>query len=54
MTVPLKDLLQGKTVVHDESVPPLDGKRVLVVQEAVDDEQPAELARRQNMEAWSA
>lgn len=54
MAAPLKGLVQGKTVVLDESVPPLDGKRVLVVLEPVDEEQSAELDRRQNLEAWNA
>lgn len=54
MTAPLKGLVRGNTVVLDESVPPLDGKRVLVVLEPADDEQPADLDRRKNLEAWSA
>ena len=54
MAAPLKGLVQGKTVVLDESVPPLEGRRVLVVLEPVDEEEPAELGRRENLEAWSA
>jgi hypothetical protein len=38
MGVPLRGLVQGVTVVLDESVPPLDGKRVFVVLEPVDEE----------------
>jgi hypothetical protein len=53
MAAPLKGLVQGKTVVLDESVPPLDGKRVLVVLEPVDEEAPA-LDGTQNVEAWNA
>jgi hypothetical protein len=49
MAAPLKGLVQGKTVVLDEAVPPLEGKRVLVVLEPV--EEPA-LTREQNSEAW--
>jgi hypothetical protein len=54
MTAPLKGLVQGKTVVLDESVPPLDGRRVLVVLEPVDEEDPAELGGDQTLEAWNA
>jgi hypothetical protein len=50
MTRPLKGLVQGNTVVLDELVPPLDGKRVLVVLEAVEEPQ---LTREQNVAAWN-
>lgn len=49
MAAPLKGLVQGKTVVLDEAVPPLDGQRVLVVLEAV--AEPA-LTQAQNQEVW--
>jgi hypothetical protein len=50
MTTTLKGLVQGNTVLLDEAVPLLDGKRVLVVLEPVE-ERPA-LAREQGSEAW--
>jgi hypothetical protein len=49
MAAPLKGLVHGKTVVLDEAVPPLEGKRVLVVLEPVDE---AALSREQNLDAW--
>ena len=46
-------LVKGKTVVLDESVPPLEGKRVLVTLEPVDE--PGEvLELQQNLAAWKA
>jgi hypothetical protein len=54
MATPLKGLVRGRTVVLDESVPPLEGKRVLVVLEPADEEQPVELEHSQNLEAWNA
>ncbi len=50
MTFPLKGLVQGNTVVLDELVPPLEGKRVLVVLEPVDE--PELIGAPQNLEAW--
>jgi hypothetical protein len=44
-------LCEANTVVLDESVPPLDGMRVLVVLELADEEQ---LSLQQNLDAWSA
>lgn len=49
MAAPLHGLVHGNTVVLDEVVPPLEGKRVLVVLEPV--EEPA-LTREKNLEAW--
>lgn len=51
MANPLKGHVRGKTVVLDESVPPLEGKRVVVVLELADE--PA-LDRSLNAEAWTA
>jgi hypothetical protein len=50
MTTTLKGLVQGNTVLLDEPVPLLDGKRVIVVLEPVE-ERPA-LAREEGTEAW--
>jgi hypothetical protein len=44
-------LVHGNTVVLDEAVPPLDGKRVLVVLEPVDEQT---LTAKQNVDAWRA
>jgi hypothetical protein len=52
MAAPLHGLVQGNTVVLDEAAPPpLEGKRVLVVLEPV--EEPA-LTHEQHSEAWRA
>jgi hypothetical protein len=51
MTTPLRGRVQGNTVVLDESVPPLDGKRVLVVLELADE---AQLSLQQNLDTWTA
>lgn len=48
MASPLKGLVQGRTVVLDEAIPPLDGKRVRVVLEPVDE---SDLADASNVEA---
>jgi hypothetical protein len=50
---PLKGLVKGNTVVLDESVPPLEGKRVLVVLEPAE-EPEANVDPQQNREAWNA
>lgn len=47
----LKGRVQGKTIVLDESVPPLDGRRVLVVLELADE---TELDHAQGLAAWEA
>ena len=52
MAAPLKGLVQGNTVVLDESVPPLEGKRVLVILDTVGDE--GQLSAQQNLEPWNA
>ena len=49
MTAPLKGLVQGRTVVLDEAIPPLEGKRVRVVLEPVDE---PDLTSASNAEAW--
>lgn len=49
MAAPLHGLVHGNTVVLDEAVPPLEGKRVRVVLEPV--EEPT-LTREQNLEVW--
>ena len=49
VAAPLHGLVHGNTVVLDEAVPPLEGKRVLVVLEPV--EEPT-LTREQNLEVW--
>jgi hypothetical protein len=49
MAARLKGLVQGRTVVFDEAIPPLDGKRVRVVLEPVDE---PELTSVANTEAW--
>lgn len=49
MAAPLKGLVQGKTVVLDEAIPPLEGKRVRVVLEPVDE---PDLTGASNVEAW--
>ncbi|MFI5308961.1 MAG: hypothetical protein ACHQ53_16505 [Polyangiales bacterium] len=51
MAAPLKGQVQGKTVILDELVPPLEGKRVFVVLEPVDE--PA-LDAKLNLDAWTA
>jgi hypothetical protein len=47
----LKGRVQGKTIVLDDSIPPLDGRRVLVVVEAADE---PELNKAQSLDAWNA
>jgi hypothetical protein len=42
--------LQGKTITLDEAVPALDGRRVHVVIEPVDDEQ--KLSQEENLKLW--
>jgi hypothetical protein len=49
MVASLKGMVQGKTVVLDEAVPPLEGKRVLVVLELVEEPAPT---HEQNLETW--
>lgn len=49
MAAPLKGLVQGRTVVLDEAIPPLEGKRVRVVLEPVDE---PDLTAAANVEAW--
>ena len=49
MAAPLKGLVQGRTVVLDEAIPPLEGKRVRVVLEPVDE---PDLSGVSNAEAW--
>jgi hypothetical protein len=49
MAAPLKGLVQGKTVVLDEAIPPLEGKRVRVVLEPMDE---PDLTGASNVEAW--
>lgn len=51
MATQLNGLVQGSTVVLDEAVPVLDGKRVLVLLEPVDE---AVLDRERNLKAWHA
>lgn len=51
MAAPLQGLVHGNTVVLDEAVPPLDGKRVLVVLEPVDEQA---LTPAQKVDAWRA
>jgi hypothetical protein len=51
MTTPSRGRVQGNTVVRDESVPPLDGKRVLVVLELAGE---AQLSVQQNLDACTA
>jgi hypothetical protein len=49
MAAPLQGLVQGRTVVLDEAVPPLEGKRVRVVLEPVDE---PDLTGAANLESW--
>jgi hypothetical protein len=51
MAAPLRGHVKGRTVVLDESVPPLEGMRVLVVLEPVDE---LPLDAKANLEAWAA
>ena len=51
MAAALKGRVLGKTIVLDDSVPPLDGRRVLVVLEPA--EEP-EIDQAQNLEVWKA
>jgi hypothetical protein len=51
MAAPLHGLVQGNTVVLDVAVPPLEGKRVLVVLQPVEEQA---LTRAEQAEAWRA
>lgn len=50
MAIPLKGVVHGKTVTLDGLVPPLEGKRVLVLLESA--EEPRVLVEEQ-ASAWS-
>lgn len=49
MAAPLRGLVHGRTVVLDEAIPPLEGKRVHVVLEPVDE---PESSVASNLESW--
>ena len=51
MGAALKGRVHGKTIVLDDSIPPLDGQRVLVTLERA--EEP-ELDQAQTLDAWNA
>jgi hypothetical protein len=53
MTAQLQGLVQGNTVVLDEAVPALEGRRVRVVLEPVEAAPPT-TTREQRAEAWRA
>jgi hypothetical protein len=53
MGAPLKGLVKGNTVVLDELVPPLEGKRVLVVLEPAEEPETT-MDARQSRETWNA
>jgi hypothetical protein len=53
MTTPLQGLVQGNTVVLDEAVPSLQGKRVRVVLELIEEASSAS-TQEQRAAAWRA
>ena len=53
MSTPLKGIVRGTTITLDAPVPPLDGKRVVVVL-ALDDASDAGLAPNIQSETWRA
>ena len=51
MGAPLKGLVRGRTIVLDEAVPPLEGKRVVVLLEPLEEPIPGS---EQTVQAWQS